>query len=860
MLAVHVTLSLRYLRQRWVRAALIVVSIAAGVSLLVATVSLNQTMARAATASANPMAGTADLLVTNGEFPVDRALAKEIAVIPGVQSARPRIFERVKLPEAGNRAVLLIGLDFLAEFKDNPQHGASPFKVEFSDRIADKYILASFLQQTPVVLGKSMEKLVVGQKSLKVQSPGQGQVSTLTPIGTVHASGAAAVLGGHLLLLDLKDAGRVAGFKPGKVSRIDIALKPGANLDEVQNAIAEIARGKAEVRTPEQQGQAIQNVMASMQVMLLLCGIAALVVGLFLVYNALSVSVAERRHEIGILLSLGATRNQIWRLFAGEAALLGLIGSLLGIPLGLGLALVGLEPMQGILREIFGNMDARSVDVSPLMVASALAAGILTAVVAAIIPAVQASRENPADAVRRMPTHPTITYRLVQIGASGSFFLLGLACILLRNALPVRFGMYGGLGLVVVAALLATPFLTAFLARLIQPIVRQFFGIEARLAADNIVRSPGRTGLVIAALAAGVALVMQTSGMIGSNRQTLREWVKDSVGCDLIVTSGGAVNAGGQTEPMKEALGDEIRKIPNVEAVLPVKISKQPYRDTQICMLGMEAAWYYKLDSVRLPEYHDLSHFKALSECQDGAIISENFSILHGVHKGDTITLGSPPVKLKVVGIMVDYSWNHGTVIINRAFYAERWDDHRVDVFDVYVKQGTDSRKVQETLLEQFGAEHSLFALTQVELQTHIDSMIERLYGIAYGQQLVVMLVAALGVVTALLISVLQRRRELGLLRAIGATRNQIVKSVLAEALLMGIIGTVIGLAVAVPLQWYSLEIVFKEETGFRFPVHVPWLAALFISVVALVVTMIAGIGPALHAVRLRIPEAIALE
>ena len=122
------------------------------------------------------------------------------------------------------------------------------------------------------------------------------------------------------------------------------------------------------------------------------------------------------------------------------------------------------------------------------------------------------------------------------------------------------------------------------------------------------------------------------------------------------------------------------------------------------------------------------------------------------------------------------------------------------------------------------------------------------------------MFVAALGVVTALLISVLQRRREMGLLRAIGASQTQVVRSVLAEAALMGVIGTLIGLAVGVPLQWYALQVIFPEETGFSFAVYIPWTEALLIAAASLTTTTIAGLGPALYAVRMRIPEAIALE
>src|SRR5262249_52297982 len=153
-----------------------------------------------------------------------------------------------------------------------------------------------------------------------------------------------------------------------------------------------------------------------------------------------------------------------------------------------------------------------------------------------------------------------------------------------------------------------------------------------------------------------------------------------------------------------------------------------------------------------------------------------------------------------------------------------------------------------------------LFVLSRKQFQEHIDDMIERLYAIAIAQQIVVMIVAALGVVTALLISVLQRRRELGLLRAVGASRAQVVRSVLAAATLMGIVGTVIGLMMGIPMQWYSLHVVILEETGYWFPVHIPWGAALWIGGAALLTAALSGLGPAFYAMRQGIAEAVTVE
>jgi putative ABC transport system permease protein len=889
MLSVYLTLSARYLRRRWFYALLIVASIASGVSLLVATRAINQTMNRAAQAAATPMAGAVDLILTNGET-LDSRIADDLK-IPGIAMISPRIFATVEIPAAGlqtfdpsdlvddthvrqlppesRREVLLVGIDVRAEVKEAQN---SPWKLVVSDKTKHGFAIVYATFGRPVIVGKALDDSFGDDKTLEVVSDGNRKPTRLKRVGPLDAEGPAAALGGNVLFVDIDHACDILGLPRGKAHRIDITLAPGADRDAVRGEILKRVAGRAEVRTPEEQNQAVQNVMAGMQLALLLSGIAALVVGLFLVYNALAVSVAERRHEIGILLAVGATRSQIRRLFAGEAALLGLAGSLLGIPLGIGFAYLALEPVRGVLQEIFFTINASHVEVDGWLIAMALFAGLTTAVAAALVPAIQASREKPAEAVRRMPVQPTWRYRFVQIASSMVMLLVGVACVVSRDWLPERFGMYAGLGLVVVASLVATPLLTALAARLLHPLVRRCFGLEGRLAADNLIRSPGRTGIVIAALAAGVALFMQTAGTIKSNRVAIRQWVDDSIGADLCVTSGSPVSAGGRSKPMEPALAKELEKIPGVERALPVQMRKPIFRNAQVMMIVLDAGDYFTVDSKRNLKMNGLDLFKQLSETPDGVLVSDNFAAMHHVGVGDTIPLAGKDgtVRLKILGAIPDYSWNLGTLFIHRTSYERHWDDAKVDVFDIYLRQQAEDEsdeerqalklRVQEEILKRHGAQHGLFVLTREELQNHIDDMIQRLYGIAYGQQFVVLFVAALGVVTALLISVLQRRREMGLLRAIGASRAHVIRCVLAEAALMGVIGSLIGFVVGIPLEWFALEVVILEESGYLFPLIIPWQEALLIAGAAILVATLAGLGPSLYAVRQRIPEAIAME
>jgi putative ABC transport system permease protein len=335
-----------------------------------------------------------------------------------------------------------------------------------------------------------------------------------------------------------------------------------------------------------------------------------------------------------------------------------------------------------------------------------------------------------------------------------------------------------------------------------------------------------------------------------------------------MVSSGSPVSAGGQSKPMDPALARDIEKIPGVERALPIRLRKPTFRNTQVFMIVLDADDYYQVDSARGAKPRGLQLYQKLSATKNGAIVSDNFAAMHHVQIGDVIPMTSPrgPVQFTVIGQMPDYSWNYGSFFVHRKTYLDYWDDPVADVFDIYLRQDHGAptaavkKRVQEEILKKHGAEHGLFVLTREELQDHIDGMIQRLYGIAYGQQFVVLFVAGLGVVTALLISVLQRRREMGLLRAIGGSRWHVIRCVLAEAALMGLIGSAIGFLVGFPLEWFALEVVILEESGYLFPFVVPWQEALVIAGAAIVVATLAGLGPALVAVRQRIPEAIAME
>jgi putative ABC transport system permease protein len=789
-----------------------------------------------------------------------------------VRSVEPLVHDNVQVVTEGGkpRGAVLLGLST----KANDAAGLEARGVRLTTKPSMGLALALATGRPVAYLGGALDRsLSGGGTHFKVRAA--GAVQEIVRGGSVEAEGPASSLGGYLIFMDCDGAARLIG-KPGRVSRLDVRAGEGVNREELRERIQEeldaasTAPGgpgtPAKVRTPEAQQARVRDVLVGIEVGFYLCGAGALVVGMFLVYNALAVSVAERSHDIGILRSLGATRGQVRWLFLGEAALLGATGTALGTPLGLGFGKLLLGPMQRIVSDVFLPLPAQGLEADPVNLIAGAVAGLLTAVVAAWIPAAQAAAQEPADAVRRTPPSPGRGYRLAQVAASGGLIAAGLLAMAGKALLPARMGAYGGIVLILVGTLAATPLLAALAARLLSPLARRLLGLEGRLAADNLVRAPGRTGLVIGALAASVGLLVQTAGVIKSNEDAILGWLDHTVVADLIVTSGGPLTASGQNLPLDPDVGRQIEEtIPGARTVL-VRFHNPEWeshgKTTTILLASIEARNYYEVNRARGSPIPQLALFRQIAEEPGTALVSVNFAQIHAVAIGDTITLPGAhgPVSMKVVGAIDDYSWNRGTVFVDQVQYRDSLDLKLADLFHVYLPPGDVEEQRRVLVQKPWASEAGVFAMTRGELREQIAGMVRTLYGMAYRQLGLIGVVTALGVLSALLISVLQRRRELGLLRAVGASRAHVMRSVLAEALLMGVVGTLVGVLVGIPLQWYVVRVLLFEEAGFAFPVRVPWIAAGIIALLALGITILAGLGPALHAMRLRIAEAIAYE
>jgi putative ABC transport system permease protein len=847
--SLFVTVSSGYLRQRWDRALLIVASIGVGVAMLVSTQLLSDALDAAASETVTPGSTPADLLITNNRR-VSIDLAEAIRKIPGVADAQPLLVERVILPGDGNRTAVLIGVDVLSRGGQIAERNPVDAVLELTNPLA-------WLSGRAAVVGRDLALALSpdGRPTRPVPIRAGGRVHSIMPAGVVKLQGPAAKLGGFLLLMDVRQAAALLD-QAGLCERIDIYLESGADPETIRHHVQRVVGDRGTVHTPESVRSATQDIVGPIRIGFTLTGIGAMVVGLFLVYNALAVSVAERRHDIGVLRSVGATRWHIAHLFTVEAILLGGLGAILGLPFGWFLARSTANLVRHEMQQVFLTGD-QPLRVTGAIVAWALLGGIVTAWLAALVPSMQAAEDEPADAVRRSPRRSGRVFQVAQLVASVALIVGGLSLIFLRRSLPLAWGGYGGLVFLLVGLLLAVPFLVTVLSRWLQPAFRRLLGIEARLAADNLSRAPGRTGVVVGALAAGVALMFQTAGIGESNKRPILAWLDRAVSADLFVICGDP-KASSSVLPMQPDLLDDLKALPVVQETLALRYAQPEFQGRLVFLTALDARIYHDSNrhADRLPRLASFLKLQQPNTC----LVSENFAALNHVAEGDTIELRGPdgPVPLRIVGVIEEYSWARGTILLDRPFYARAFQDPLIDTIHVFLKPGSGPEAWEA--VRRWADQHALVVVSREDFDRLVTSFIRRMYLFAYAQQLAIGIVASLGVVMALLISVLQRRRELGLLRAVGATQAQVLLTVLAEALLMGLFGTSLGILAGIPLEWYLLRVVIFEASGFTFPLTIPWRETLILSGIAVGVSTLAGLIPAVHAARIRIADAIAYE
>jgi putative ABC transport system permease protein len=383
--------------------------------------------------------------------------------------------------------------------------------------------------------------------------------------------------------------------------------------------------------------------------------------------------------------------------------------------------------------------------------------------------------------------------------------------------------------------------------------------VEGTLAADSLIQAPRRTSGTIAALMLSLALVISLGGLARSSYDSLAEWMRIALNPDFFVTTAETLSSRSFVFP--GSLVGGLRAIEGVGEVQPVRSVRVMVKNAPIMVIAIDVAAVAK--HVHLPPIEGNSEeMYRLAAEEKGVVVSANFARLHDAHMGDVLAIPAPDgiLSLPIVGVVDDFSDQQGTLLLNRSLFIRHWHDDSVNVFRVYVTPGADAPEVRQRILQAFGGQQRLFVLTNREVRDFITKLTDQWFGLTNVQTAVAVLVAILGIVNALTVSITDRRRELGVLQAVGGLRNQIRHTIWIEAIAIGIIGVVLGLALGAVQLFYSIEIARRDLVGISISYAYPFQTALILIPVILGSALLAALGPAESAVRGSLIEALEYE
>src|SRR5580698_8678159 len=839
-----------YVRQHLPRWLLTIAGIVLGVAVFVGIHTANQSVVYAFHQTVDRIAGSAQLQISAGETGFDENVLDRVEAVPEVRVAAPVIEAVVNNGVPGQGNLLILGVDMAGD------GSLRDYDLGSNDDLIDDPLFFIAEPDSLMVTDSYARANHLSLGSKVPMTTMQGR-KVFTIRGVMKAGGLSGAFGGNIAVMDIYAAQQAFG-RGRKFDRIDIAVDDAASVAQVRGKLEALLGAGFQVQEPSARAQQFDSISRVYILSSNVTSVFALFIGMFIIYNTFQIAVKQRRAEIGILRALGATRRQIRTLFLGESVVAGLFGSVLGLLAGIAIARGMTGYIGALLGEIYGiGQKAHEISTNPTLMTFAVVLGVVTSVVAALIPARSAARVDPVQALQKgkyqqLSAGENRTRRIAALIIA----ILAAACLLLER---YRIFFYVGDALAVLAALLLTPTFALWLARALRPLLRWLRPVEGTLAADSLLQAPRRTSGAVAALMLSLALVVALGGLTRASYDSIFGWLTVALNPDLFVSPSQSLTQRDFRFP--ESMGAQLRAIPGIGDV-------QLVRDARIDIQG-KPTMFVAADINDLRQHATLppvagntEEMFRLAALGKAVLASENFALLRGFKLGDVVDIPSPSgaLHLPIAGIVTDYSDEQGSLLVDRSLYKRYWSDSTVNIFRIYLAPGASEADVKRRILEQFGNQRRLFVLTNREVRRYILRLTDQWFGITYVQIAVAVFVAILGIVNTLTVSITDRRRELGVLQAVGGLRNQVRRTIWLEALTIGMVGLILGLAFGSLQLYYSLYISAEDMAGLRLSYEYPYSIALLLLPGILLAAFLSAIAPAETAVGGSLVEALEYE
>jgi len=843
----------RHLRRHPLLAALNILSVALGVAVYLATQIANHSANRAFASTVDMVAGKAELQITAPAGNLPETVFPEVASATGISAATPLLRGLVTLPDFPGEYLEILGIDIFTN---------APFRTfEPTDFDAGNFDLQQWLGGRGTI---AVTEEFVAKHNLKPGDKIRAQVNTVDHelrVGFILRS--EGVFDSHFAAMDIGWAQELFGRR-GELSAIQLRLTNPRDRDAAVSELRKFLPSDARVAAPAQRTEEVEKMLGGFELNLSAMSLLSLVVGMFLIYNTVSASVARRRREIGILRSLGVTRNEVRALFLGEAIVLGSIGAFLGLAGGLLLARLLVGAVAETISSLYVLVNVKQVALEPRTFLIAWIIGLASVIASAWLPAHAAANLEPVRALHG----GAILEKSVKL--SSAWLWSGLFSLLLAVAFSFLALSTGPRWFAFVAAFLVLAGFSSFVpwstarfsagAGSLFRTMRRRRGkavVEAELGAANLSRALLRNSITIAALAAAVAMTVGVSVMVFSFRQTVETWINDTLSADLFIapSSNEIVGASSFIPP---AAVQFLESHPAVEAV-------DTYRD-MVLPMGRETA------AVAVVRGSELRHFQFVRG--DGAeilrrfrtepcvLVSDSFVRRHRLRHDESIELTTPAGvrQFPVAGVFYDYTRDQGVVYMSQRTFLELWHDDRVNSVAVYLKKTASGEALTEEFRKQFSRGGQFVIYSNRALRTRIFEIFDQTFAVTYVLRTIAVIVAITGIFLSLTILITERSRELAIVRAIGGSAAQIRRLLLWETAMLGVLAAAIGVASGLCLSLVLTGVINRAFFGWTIQLAFPWRSLALTPFWIFAAAVVAGILPAWRAGRLVLAESLRSE
>jgi putative ABC transport system permease protein len=673
-------------------------------------------------------------------------------------------------------------------------------------------------------------------------------------IGFLEDQGTALAEGGNVAVCDIATAQEFLK-RQGLLERIDLILRLRADVSDTASIKKMLPPGCTLVR-PNEGKEASLSLIKAYRMNLSVLSFVSLFVGMFLVFSVVSINAARRRQETAILLSLGTEPTQVFLLFLGEGLVFGLAGWVVGFPLSLFLADRFLRIVSATITTLFVRVNVEAIVLSPYEIIASFVMTLSVSVAAAFVPARETARIPPQEALSSETFERSRRLKAPTLALGGAVLIgLSFAVSWLPPVHDMPAGGYTAIFMIFVGFSMLAPGVLILFGRYLPGIVAKIFGQPGRLAAGYLGGAVSRTAVAVGALITAIALFIGVSIMVSSFRNTMNTWLEQNVVGDLFVRPDAS-----DINQYRDWLAPEV-----THYLLHHDLIEDAYLYRRTIVEKDEGP--FLLEAGRIESLWRHGRFLLIGGDEPyimerliqgkGVGISEVYATRTGLGPGDRLdlALGGVHRGWEILGVFRDYRTGGGIVLMDLSTFQKIYKEPHVGGANLFVKAGASPYEIKADLLKLFGDKYALSISIGDDLRRDIMKVFDDTFSITYVLMGIALLVAALGVATTLSLLIRERRRQLGLMMAVGGTLGQIRRMVVLEALFMGMAGHIVGIGCGLILSYFLIFVINKQSFGWTFVYKMPPWTVVASFLLILLAAALAAIPPARAAAKVNLAE-----